>query len=119
MNVNPSSKSESNNEDCLLNANECFLSHDSHRHPEPSKARNSSEYHSSSKDLNAQMCGATPVPQRLRGRPPRSSLQSISSRTTVSAIMDSHSPFFADLSKPAHNNTHINCSMNSSDFVLT
>jgi hypothetical protein len=119
MNAKPSEEIKNSNGECLFNVNDDI--HDSHRHSGPSKSRKSSEYHSSSIDLNAQMHGATPVPQRLRGRPPRLSLQSMSSRTTVSSNMDTQSPFYTnpDLSKPTHINTHINCSMNSNEFVLT
>ena len=118
MNAKPSGKIE---KDFVFDDNGCYENHDSQRASGLSQSRKSSEYHSNSTDLNAQMHGATPVPPRLRGRPPRLSLQSISSRTTTSANMDSDSPFLknSDLLKPTNINTHISCGMNSNEFVLT
>lgn len=119
MTTKPSGKIKNGNKEILFNVNDDI--NDSHRHSGPSKSRKSSEYHSSSIDLNAQMDGATPLPSRLRGRPPRLSLQSVSSRTTLSSNMDTNSPFYSnsDMSKPTHINTHVNCSMNSNEFLLT
>mmetsp|Transcript_58141 Transcript_58141/g.65002 ORF Transcript_58141/g.65002 Transcript_58141/m.65002 type:complete len:1499 (-) Transcript_58141:1235-5731(-) len=79
-------------------------------------SRPSLEHHVNAADLNAHLHGATPVPPRLSGRPPRLSLQSMSSRTTISTNIDSQSPFTMNstLSKPIH----VNCAPNS-DFVLT
>ena len=73
MNAKPSAKSKNEiSEDILFDVNDCF---ESHRHSGAYKSRTSSEYHSSSADLNAQMHGRTPVPPKLKGRPPRLSIQ--------------------------------------------
>lgn len=97
---------------------ESFLSeHDSQSRP--SRPRKSLEYHASSSDLNAHMHGSTPVPPRFRGRPPRLSLQSVSSRSTLSTNLDVQSPF-VNPSKVSHINTNnTNCGMNTDDLVYT
>jgi hypothetical protein len=121
MNAKPSAGIANHTEDCLFSVNDGFDSHDSHRNSVSSKPRNSSEYHSSSIDLNAQMHGATPIPPRFRGRPPRLSLQSASSGTTASTNMDSHSPFYnnSEALKPIHINTLMSCNTNSNENILT
>ena len=121
MNAKPPAKNTDNDESCFFNVYDGFDNHDSHSHSGSCIPRKSLEYHSSSADLNAQIHGATPIPPILRGRPPRLSLQSVSSRTTISTNMDSQSPFVmnATLSKPTHINTHISCNMNTNEFVLT
>jgi hypothetical protein len=85
-------------------------------HSGRNRARSSLEHHANASDLNAHLHGATPVPPRISGRPPRLSLQS--SRTTISTNIDLHSPFVMNsaLSKPIH----VNCAMSTNnDFVLT
>ena len=78
VNAKPSIQND-DNEDCVFNVNDCFDSRDSHDHAANCIPRKSLECHSSSTDLNAQMHGTTPVHSRLMGRPPRMSLQSLSS----------------------------------------
>lgn len=79
-------------------------------------SRPSLEHHANAADLNAHLHGATPVPPRLSGRPPRLSLQSMSSRTTILTNSDSQSPFMMNstLSKLIH----VNCAPNG-DSILT
>lgn len=102
MNAKPSVESKGEiSDECLFNISDCCDINDSHRHSGPSKSRNSSEYHSNSADLHAHMHGATPVPQKLNGRPPRLSLQSMPCRTAISMNID------------------INCNMSSNEFVFT
>ena len=123
LNINaiPSAKNKAENEVPLSNDHNYFDCLDSERRTSRFKSRDSSEYHSNSADLNEQMLGATPVPPRLRGRPPRLSLQSTSSRTTASVTMESVSPFLTNTAvpKPTHINTHVDCNVNSNEFVLT
>ena len=125
MNAKPPAKTVKNTDDDEIpcfNLYDGFDSHESHSHSGPYVPRESLEHHSSSADLNAQMHGATPIPPRLSRRPPRLSLQSMSSRITISTNMnmDSQSPFVMNytMSKPTHINTQISC-MNTSEFVLT
>ena len=101
-------ENDNNDKECLFDM--------SNGHSRTGVPRKSLDHHSSSSDLNAQMHGATPVPHRGRGRPPRLSLQSASS-----ASMDTQSPFVTNshLSKPAHIDTHVSCGMNANDFVST
>jgi hypothetical protein len=84
-------------------------------HSVQNRARSSLEHHANASDLNAHLHGATPVPPRISGRPPRLSL---SSRTTISTNNDLQSPFEMNsaLSKPLH----VSCAMSTNnDFVLT
>ncbi len=100
MNGKSSEKRTSDIGERLFDANECFHGHDDYARSHVSKSRPSGEYHSNSADLNAHMHGATPVPPKLKARPPRSSLQSLSCRTSLSSNMD-------------------NCNLNSNECVFT
>ncbi len=100
MNAKPSANiNREIREDILFNVNDCF---ESHRPSGSYKSRTSSEYHSNSSDLNAQMQGRTPVPPKLKGRLPRLSIQNDPCGTTI--------PTNLDIS---------NCNANSNEFVFT
>lgn len=99
MNAKPSAKNNREiREDILFNVNDCF---ESNRYSGSYKSRTSSEYHSNSADLNAQMHGRTPVPPKLKGRPPRLSIENEPCGTTIPTNMD------------------INCNANGNEFVFT
>mmetsp|Transcript_3999 Transcript_3999/g.10462 ORF Transcript_3999/g.10462 Transcript_3999/m.10462 type:complete len:1482 (-) Transcript_3999:1127-5572(-) len=117
MNPGPYDQTETENKNCIFSAEDCFESSDNHRYAISTKPRDSSEYHSSSKDLNTGLYGTTCTPLRLQRRPSRLSLNNMSSKTRL----DSHSPLFtdSDLPNPTHMRTHTNCSMNSNEFLLT
>jgi hypothetical protein len=113
MNAKPISKNK-NTVESFFYIDDGFDNHSGRNH----RARSSLEHHANASDLNAHLHGATPVPPRISGRPPRLSLQSMSSRTTISTNIDLQSPFVMNsaLSKPIH----VNCAMpTNNDFVLT